>query len=81
MIRARIEPGLKRKAEKLFAELGLSLTDAIGLFFRRALQKQALPFEVKLPNKTSKNTFEQTDAGNKIEKAKDLEDLFSKLGI
>lgn len=81
MIRARIEPKLKERAEKLFSQLGLSMTDAIGLFLRRALQKQGLPFMIRLPNSTTKKTFEDTDAGKNVIKAKDLEDMFKKLGI
>ena len=35
MIRARVEPELKREAEELFLELGLSATEAITLFYRQ----------------------------------------------
>jgi len=35
MVRARIEPGLKTKAEKYFDILGLSTTQAITLFFKQ----------------------------------------------
>ena len=34
MIRARVEPDLKREAEELFSELGLSATEVITLFYR-----------------------------------------------
>ncbi len=81
MIRARMEPELKEKAEKLFRKLGLSMTDAIGLFFRRALDHQGLPFDVVLPNRKTRKTFENTDAGKNLIRAKDAKDLFHKLGI
>ena len=34
MIRARVEPDLKREAGDLFSELGLSATEAITLFYK-----------------------------------------------
>lgn len=81
MIRARIEPELKNQAERLFEQLGLTMTDAIGLFFRRALSRQGLPFDVRLPNRTTIKTFKATDAGKNLIHAKDAKEMFKKLGI
>ncbi len=81
MIRARIEPELKEKVEHLFHRLGLSMTEAIGLFFRRALNQQGLPFDVWLPNPTTVRTFKSTNRGKNLVRAKDAKDLFKKLGI
>ena len=50
MIRARIEPEVKREAEELFAALGLSATEAITLFYKQVAVHRGLPFEVRLPN-------------------------------
>ncbi len=49
MIRARIEPELKNKAEKLLERLGLNATEAITLFYRQVLLPDGLPFEVIVP--------------------------------
>jgi DNA-damage-inducible protein J len=50
MIRARTEPELKSDAEVLFKELGLSVTEAINLFYRQLRLKKGLPFDVKMAN-------------------------------
>jgi len=50
MIRARVEPDLKQKAEKVFSTLGLSATEAITLFYKQVTLQSGLPFEVKIPN-------------------------------
>ena len=34
MIRARIEPDIKAKTENIFRALGLTASDAIGIFYR-----------------------------------------------
>jgi len=81
VIRARVEPGLKNEVEQIFRVLGLSTTEAINLFYRQVKLRHGLPFEVRIPNKTTKQTFEDTDAGRNIIECEDAEDMFEKLGI
>ena len=46
MIRARIEPQLKAEVEDIFQELGLSITEAITLFYKQVRLNRGLPFKV-----------------------------------
>jgi len=80
-VRARIEPRLKEEAEKLFHKLGLTTTQAITLFYRQVKLRKGLPFDVVIPNKTTRKTFENTDAGRGLVFCEDAEDMFKKLGI
>ena len=80
-VRARIEPNLKNKAEKVFRELGLSTTQAINLFYRQVELRNGLPFDVVIPNKTTRRTFSDTDAGKDLILCEDADDMFKKLGI
>jgi DNA-damage-inducible protein J len=80
-IRARIEPELKSKAEHIFKELGLTTTQAITLFYKQVELNKGLPFEVAIPNKTTRKTFSDTDAGRDVIICTDTEDMFKKLGI
>ncbi|MBI1898305.1 MAG: type II toxin-antitoxin system RelB/DinJ family antitoxin [Acidobacteria bacterium] len=50
MIHARIDPKLKRSAERVFSRIGISTTEAIRLFLRQVELHQGLPFPVKVPN-------------------------------
>lgn len=43
----RIDPEVKAAAEKLFAQYGLGLSDAVNMFLHQALYEQAMPFELK----------------------------------
>ena len=79
--RARIEPHLKRKAEGMLEKLGLSATQAITLFYRQITLRKGLPFNVVIPNATTQRTLESTDAGKDIVVCKDVDDMFSRLGI
>jgi len=52
MIRARVEPDLKRDAEQVFDKLGLSPTQAVTLFYRQVTLRQGIPFDVAVPRAT-----------------------------
>lgn len=43
--------------------------------------RQGLPFDVKIPNKTTRETFKKTNEGKELIKCKDADDMFKKLGI
>lgn len=81
MIRARVEPALKEEVEEILRELGLSTTQAITLFYQQVKLNQGLPFEIRLPNRTTVQTFEDTDAGRNLVQCEDAEDMFEKLGL
>mgnify|MGYP005819556891 CR=1 FL=1 len=50
MIHARIDPKLKRSAERVFSQIGISTTEAIRLFLRQVDLHKGLPFPVRIPN-------------------------------
>lgn len=81
MIRARTEPDLKRKVEQIFHSLGLSSTTAINLFFRQVKLQNGLPFDVKIPNETTRKAIQAVEARRGLIRTKGAEDLFEKLGI
>jgi len=80
-VRARIEPRLKKEAEHVLEDLGLSATKAITLFYRQVTLRKGLPFDVVIPNAITRRTFESTDAGKDLVVCKDADDLFRKLEI
>ena len=44
-----IDAEVKAKVQTLFAELGLDLSTAVNLFFRRCLMENGIPFDIALP--------------------------------
>ena len=81
MIRARVDPGLKGDAEDVFSAIGLSVTEAITLFYRQVQIRNGLPFDVVIPNDVTRKTMRATDEGRDLVRAKDADDMFKKLGI
>ena len=80
MVRARIEPELKTKAEKSFNMLGLSTIQAITLFFKQVELHRGLPFEINIPNDETLTAMQEiaTGGGNTF---KNADGLFKNLGI
>jgi DNA-damage-inducible protein J len=50
MIHARIDHRLKKSAEQVFREIGISTTEAIRLFLKQVELHRGLPFPVSIPN-------------------------------
>ncbi|MDR2900800.1 MAG: type II toxin-antitoxin system RelB/DinJ family antitoxin [Treponema sp.] len=49
---ARVEPEIKEEAEQVLSQLGIPMSNAIGLFLRQIIMQRGIPFEMKLPPKT-----------------------------
>ena len=57
----RLDTELRKEAEALFADLGMSLATAFQIFLKQAIQEQGLPFPIKKkqPNKTTLAAMEE----------------------
>ena len=51
----RIDAGIKSEAEKLFEDLGMSISTAFNIFLRQAVRVQAIPFAISrgITNRTT----------------------------
>ena len=81
MVRARMQPDLKHRAETVFHRLGLNATQAITIFYKQVELRGGLPFDVAIPTPTTRRTIEATDAGRDLVLCEDADDMFGKLGI
>ena len=43
----RVDEDLKKRAEQLFADLGLNMSSAITIFLRSSVDYNGIPFEIK----------------------------------
>jgi DNA-damage-inducible protein J len=63
-VRARIDANTKKRAANALEAMGLSISDAIRLLMLRIADEHRLPFEVKVPNATTKKAIAELEAGN-----------------
>jgi DNA-damage-inducible protein J len=54
----KLDKDIKQEAQKIFAELGLTLGEAINLFLNQVRLNKGLPFEVKIPNDETQKAIE-----------------------
>ncbi len=78
--RARINPEVKEKAERILHDLGLSVSGAFELFYRQVIINKGLPFDVKLPNDVTIGAIQDSRSG-RGKRFKDADSLFEDLGI
>lgn len=63
MVHVRLDEKVKAKAEKALAAMGLSISDAVRVLLTRVAAEKALPFEVKVPNATTRAAIEEARRG------------------
>lgn len=79
-VNARVEPALKASAEKIFHKLGMNTTDAINIFLSQVVLNKGIPFEVRIPNKETRQAMRELreGEGTEYETSQDmLDDLLS----
>jgi len=79
MITTRVEPELKADAEKVLSKLGISTTEAINLFLSQVRLRKGLPFDVKIPNKTTLKAMKDAEQGRNLSSYDSLEEFLEKM--
>jgi DNA-damage-inducible protein J len=80
-IRARVESKLKADAEAVLDELGLTASDAIRLVYKQVALRRGLPFDVVIPNATTRKAMRDVIEGRELTQYKDTREMFEKLGL
>jgi DNA-damage-inducible protein J len=80
-VRARIEPTLKAEAESVLAALGLNASDAIRVFYKQVVLRKGLPFDLAIPNETSRRAMNDIRQGRGLTRYKDTAEMRKKLGL
>lgn len=79
MIRARTEPKLKNTVERIFHTLGLSVSEAINLFYHKVKLEKGLPFDVKIPNKKTLKAMEDVEKKRNLHSYRNPDDMLDDL--
>jgi DNA-damage-inducible protein J len=78
-VRARINHDLKKNVEIILHELGMTKSEAINAFFAQIELNHGLPFEIKIPNKITRQTLENSQNGKDIHTVNDIKQLITEL--
>ncbi len=74
----KLDPTVKQEAQEIFAQLGLTLGEAVNLFLNQVRLKRGIPFEIKIPNEVTKQVMMDIQSGVNIEEIA-LEDLVKEM--
>jgi len=78
--RALIDPQIKKAAEAILKDLGLSVSKSFELYYRQIIAHRGLPFELQIPNEKTMKAIEESRQG-KGRIFSSTEELFDDLGI
>jgi DNA-damage-inducible protein J len=78
--RALMDPEIKKRAEEILKELGLSVSGSFEIFYRQIIAQHGLPFELRVPNEKTMETIDRSRQG-KGKRFSSAKDLFDDLGI
>ena len=79
IVRAHIEPELKMKAEARFFELGMSVDEAITLFYEQVTGQCSEPFSPHIPNAKTIEALRQVGGGEGLTEYSSFDELLEKL--
>ena len=66
---ARVEPELKEQAEDILQQLGIPMSNAVGMFLKQIVLQKGIPFEMKLP-RTEPLQYQSLTKNNLMQKLK-----------
>ncbi len=80
-VRARVESKLKADAEAVLEKLGLTTSQAITIYLKQITLSKGIPFEVKIPNKTTLAALADAKQKRNLKTFKTADELFENLEI
>lgn len=80
VVKARIPAAVKDRALEALEDMGLSASDLIRLTFLRVAEEGRLPFEIRVPNRSTRKAIEELNAG-KGKRFAGKRALFKDLGL
>lgn len=81
-VQIRMDANLKKEAEEMFHRMGLTMTSAMNLFVKTAVNRRQIPFAIIDTRSELENDLADARAHRNLSRAFDSSDeLFEDLGI
>jgi DNA-damage-inducible protein J len=65
-IQARIDESLKEQGERILEQIGITTSELMRMTFRQVVMRQGLPFDAKIPNADTLESFKEAKDPKKI---------------
>jgi len=70
---------MKKKAQEIFKQYGMGLSDAFNIFLSQAVMEKGIPFQIKIPNDETAKAIKDAREGKNMTKIS-LDDLKKEIG-
>ena len=80
MTHVRLTPEVKKDAEAILKELGISVSTATEMFYRQIIANKGLPFDPRVPNKSTIQALENARKG-KGKRYQTVKEMIKDIGI
>jgi len=79
-IHARVSPQVKKASEKILKSIGLTMSEAIGLFLKQLANRKEFPLELRVPNAETIRALKASSEGKNLISYSNVEELIKHLG-
>ena len=77
--RARIDPSLKHEAENILEQVGVTASEAIRQLYRQIVNNNGIPYELRLPNRTTRKTLDDSAKGIGVKRFSNMDEMLEDL--
>lgn len=74
-----LDTAMKKKAQEIFKQYGMGLSDAFNIFLSQAVMEKGIPFQIKIPNDETAKAIKDAREGKNMTKIS-LDDLKKEIG-
>ena len=75
-----LDTAMKKKAQEIFKQYGMGLSDAFNIFLSQAVMEKGIPFKIKIPNTETAQVIQDARDGKNMTKIS-LDDLKEEIGV
>lgn len=79
VIQARIDPVIKKKAQKVFETLHISMSEAISLYLTQVALHRGIPFEIRIPNRITLDALQDAEERRNLKTVDSVDELFGEI--
>ena len=74
-----LDTKMKKKAQEIFKQYGMGLSDAFNIFLSQSVMEKGIPFQIKIPNEDTAQVIKDAREGKNMTKVS-LDELKEELG-
>jgi DNA-damage-inducible protein J len=78
-VTVRLDPQVKQDVQEVLDALGITLTQAVTMYFNQISMEKALPYHPHVPNAETEKAIQDALVGKNLHTAENMEDLFAQL--